>query len=70
MSYTPKGKPPGGGNAPVPGSPGSETYRCENYIQAVTLQDNLHALTGKTYAIKADGQTGWLLTVAACDDQR
>ena len=56
--------------ATAPDDPGSETYRCENYIQAVTLQDNLHALTGKTYAIKADGQTGWLVTVSAPSDHR
>ena len=49
---------------------GGIIYRCETYIQAVTMVDNLHAVTGKAYDIEADGRSGWRIRAAATDDHR
>lgn len=36
-----------------------DDYRCDNYIQAITIKETLKIITGKEYTIEQNGVQGW-----------
>ena len=44
-------------------------YRCENYIQAITLKETLKIITGNVYTIEQNGIQGWKVVTAAESDE-
>jgi len=38
-------------------------YRCDNYIQAITIKETLKIITNEEYTIEQDGVQGWKVVV-------
>jgi hypothetical protein len=41
-----------------------KVYRCDNYIQAITLRETLKTITGDEYEIEENGIEGWKVVAA------
>jgi len=40
-----------------------QDYRCDYYIQAITIKETLEVITNKEYTIEKDGVQGWKVVV-------